>query len=133
MNAWSKALVLGAALAAIGVVAIARDEAPHANRQILQRQDVSGTAKEAVIGTADLPGGVAIGRHTHPGEEVGYVLKGPVLMRVQGRSDVVLQAGDSYVIPAGVPHDAEAQERSGAKVVATWVVDKGQPLSTPAK
>jgi quercetin dioxygenase-like cupin family protein len=133
MNVWSKALVLGSALAAIAVVAIARDGAPQVQRQVLQRQDVAGTSKEAVIGTAHLPAGAAIGRHTHPGEESGYVLKGPVVMQVQGRPDVVLQTGESYAIPAGIPHDAHGLDGADAKVLAVWVVEKGQPLSAPAK
>jgi quercetin dioxygenase-like cupin family protein len=52
--------------------------APQAVRNILERHDQSGVQnKEIVIGTATLPPGSAIGFHTHPGDESGYVLKGP--------------------------------------------------------
>lgn len=131
MNHWSKALVLGAGLAAVAVAAIAKDESGHARREILQRQDVAGTNREGVIGTAELPAGGAIGRHAHPGEELSYVLKGPVVMKVEGQPDKMLRTGESYAIPAGVVHDATAGE-SGAKVVGVWIIEKGQPLSKPA-
>jgi len=45
-------------------------------RNIMERHDQSGVpGKEIVIGTATLPPGSAIGYHTHPGDEAGYVKK----------------------------------------------------------
>lgn len=36
---------------------------------------------------------------------------------------------DSYVVPPGAPHDAKTGA-AGAKVIATYVVEKGKPLAT---
>ncbi|AVT75625.1 cupin [Rhodopseudomonas palustris] len=86
-----------------------------------------------VSGLAELPPGGNIGRHTHPGIETGYLLEGEAVMSIDGEPDKHLKAGDSYVIPAGVVHDAKVHGDKGAKVMAVWVVDKTKPLATPAK
>jgi len=86
-----------------------------------------------VSGIAELPPGGSIGRHTHPGIETGYLLEGEAVMSIDGQPDTHLKAGDSYVIPAGVVHDAKVHGAASAKVIAVWVVDKTKPLTSPAK
>src|SRR5580698_7389320 len=74
-------------------------------RNILEKHDQSGVAgKEIVIGTATLPPGSAIGYHTHPGDEAGYVLKGNLILKTQGQPDRALKAGDSFFNPRGAVH-----------------------------
>ena len=100
-------------------------------RTPLQKFDVPGTHYETVIGLAEVAPNAAIGRHTHPGPESGYVLEGEAVIMVQGQPDKIVKAGDSYQIPAGAVHDAKSGPR-GAKVIATYVVEKGKPLASPA-
>jgi quercetin dioxygenase-like cupin family protein len=102
-------------------------------RTILERHDQTGVAgKEIVLGTALLPAGSVIGFHTHPGDEVGYVLKGPLVLKKQGEPDRILKTGDTFFNARGVVHSLATQPGSeGGKAVSTWIVDKGQPLSTP--
>lgn len=126
MKIWT-GLIAAAALLS-GSAGLAAD-APQAVRQILQRQDVSGTDKESVIGTAELPAGAATSRHTHPGEEIGYVLKGPLLLKVDGQADRVLQAGESFAIPRGAVHQAMGVGGGEAKAVSVWIIDKGAELA----
>lgn len=49
--------------------------------------------------------GVTIPLHTHPHEQVGYVVKGRVEMTIAGHTET-LTAGDSYCAPSNVPHCA---------------------------
>ncbi|HSZ08370.1 MAG TPA: cupin domain-containing protein [Steroidobacteraceae bacterium] len=101
-------------------------------RSILERHDQSGVSgKEIVIGTAALPAGSAIGFHTHPGDEAGYVLKGTLILKVQGQPDRTLKAGDSFFNPRGAVHSVVAAPGSDAMAVSSWIIDKGQPLATP--
>lgn len=102
-------------------------------RTILERHDQSGVAgKEIVQGSAMLPPGSAIGFHTHPGDEAGFVLKGTLIWRVQGQPDKILKAGDSFFNPRGSAHSVAAVPGSeGGTAVSSWVIDKGQPLATP--
>jgi quercetin dioxygenase-like cupin family protein len=101
-------------------------------RMILQRIDVPGTGYECISGMAELPPGMSIGRHTHSGVEVGYIAAGSIELTVDGSEVRQLKAGDSYAIPAGTAHDAKSIGGSAATAMATWVVEKGKPLSQPA-
>jgi quercetin dioxygenase-like cupin family protein len=103
-------------------------------RTILERHDQTAVAgKEIVLGTALLPAGSAIGFHTHPGDEVGYVLKGPLVLKKKGQPDRILKTGDTFFNARGEVHSLASQPGSeGGTAVSTWIVDKDQPLSTPA-
>jgi quercetin dioxygenase-like cupin family protein len=124
------------ALCALGAAAAADEPktAVQAVRTILERHDQSGVpGKEIVSGSAVLPAGAAIPFHTHPGDEAGFVLKGTLIWRVQGQPDRTLKAGDSFFNPRGSVHSVAAAPGSdGATAVSAWIIDKGQPLATPA-
>ena len=85
-----------------------------------------------VSGLAEIPAGGSAGRHTHPGVEMGYLLEGEANLIVEGRPDQHLKAGDSYMIPAGTPHDAKVHGDKPLKVLGVYVVDKTRPLASPA-
>lgn len=129
-----KSMAISLALGAI-VLSAAADE-PGTSQQpvrtIFERHDQSGVpGKEIVIGSAMLPAGTAIGFHTHPGDEAGYVLKGVLILHTRGQPDKVLKAGDSFFNPRGAVHSlAAAPGADGGTAVSTWIVDKGQALAT---
>ena len=101
-------------------------------RTPLQRFDVPGTAYGTVIGIAEIAPNVSIGRHTHPGPESGYLIEGGFELLIDGEAPRMLKAGDSYKVPPRTVHDAKTGPE-GAKVIATYVVEKGQPIASPAK
>ena len=86
---------------------------------------------QTVMGLAEIVPGTCGGRHTHPGIETSYVLEGEEVLKVQGKPDQLLKAGDSIQIPAGVPHYG-CTTASGVKVLTVHVVEKGKPLGSPA-
>ena len=102
-------------------------------RTIFERHDQSGVpGKEIVVGSAMLPADTAIGYHTHPGDEAGYVLKGTLILKTRGQPDRMLKAGDSFFNPRGAVHSlVAAPGGDGGTEVSAWIVDKGQPLATP--
>ena len=57
------------------------------------------------------------------------MLEGEMTLMVQGQPDKVLKAGESYQVPPGAVHDAKTGA-AGAKVIATYVVEKGKPLTS---
>lgn len=101
-------------------------------RTPLQKFDVPGTKFETVIGIAEIAPNVLIGRHTHPGPESGYMLEGEMILMIAGQPDKTVKAGESYQVPSGAVHDAKTGSK-GARVIATYVVEKGKPLASPAK
>ena len=133
------ARILAGALAATLIVGTAASQPPAMTQQTqtikrtpLQKFDVPGTAYETVIGIAEITANATIGRHTHPGPESGYMLEGEMVLMIDGQPEKTLRAGDSYQIPAGAVHDGRSGSK-GAKVIATYVVEKGKPLASPAK
>jgi quercetin dioxygenase-like cupin family protein len=71
---------------------------------------------------------VAFPKHTHPGEEIIYVLEGSLEYEVQGKAPVGLKAGDVFFIPAGTIHAAKNVGSGNGAELATYVVEKGKPL-----
>jgi quercetin dioxygenase-like cupin family protein len=106
-------------------------QAPGIKRTLLQRTDI-GNNMEVILGLAEIAPGGATGRHTHFGVESGYLIAGSASMEIEGETPKLLKAGDSYTIPANKIHDAKAVGDTPAKVLATYVVEKGKPLATPA-
>ena len=100
-------------------------------RTPLQKFDVPGTNYETVIGMAEIVPNVLIGKHTHPGPESGFMVEGDMTLLVDGQPPLEVKAGESYKVPPGAVHDAKSGAK-GAKVVATYVVEKGKPLASPA-
>jgi quercetin dioxygenase-like cupin family protein len=107
-------------------------QAPGITRTLLQRTDVGGNM-EMILGLAEIAPGGSTGRHTHFGVESGYMISGSASMEIEGETPKLLKAGDSYTIAANKIHDAKAVGDGPAKVLATYVVEKGKPLATPAK
>jgi quercetin dioxygenase-like cupin family protein len=107
-------------------------QAPGIKRTLLQRTDI-GNNMEMILGLAEIAPGGSTGRHTHFGTESGYLIEGSASMEIEGETPKLLKAGDSYTIPANAIHDAKAVGDAPAKVLATYVVEKGKPLATPAK
>jgi len=131
-NVKSTATLVAGALLGFMVTIAAQQAAPAFKRTVLQQQDISVTGHEAVTAVAEFQPGAVAGRHTHPGEEIGYILEGTVLVEQDGKPPATLNAGQAFLIPAGTIHNATNTGKGAAKVLATYIVEKGKPLATPA-
>ena len=124
--------VVAAVIVASGLVLhAARTQQVGSKRIDLQRHDLSIEGREVVQAIVELDPGVTSARHTHPGEEIVYVLEGaPLEYQVEGKPPVTLKPGDVLFIPAGAIHAARnVGSRKGAEL-ATYIVEKGKPLLT---
>ncbi len=100
-------------------------------RTELQRFSSPIPGFEIVQTLAEIPEGVASGRHIHPGgPEVGYIVRGDVAMEFDDRPTLTLRAGDPFMIPPGVVHNARNIGTVTTKMLSTYVVDEAQPLAT---
>jgi len=126
-----KAPVLAVTLAlTLLVAAVIAQPAPF-KRTVLQQVDLSVPGREAVTAIAEIQPAAAVGRHTHPGEEIGYVIEGTVLVEREGQAAVTLNAGQTFLIPSGTIHNATNKGSGATKILATYIVEKGKPLATP--
>ena len=136
MNMTKRLLAAAATLALVAGLAgtdSLNAQQPGFTRKMLQNQPLGIPERVAVQVLAEFAPGVAAGRHTHPGEELGYVLEGTLLLEVDGQPPRTLQAGDSFFVPAGTVHDGKNIGSGPAKVLATYIVEKGKPVASPAK
>jgi quercetin dioxygenase-like cupin family protein len=125
-----KSILAGAAL--VGFVGVIVAQIPALTRTIVTKADVSVPGREAVIARVEVaPGGVA-GWHTHPGDEISYVTEGEATLMVAGQPPRKVAAGEGFVIPAGVVHNAKNDSGTVVKLVGVYVVEKGKPLASPA-
>jgi quercetin dioxygenase-like cupin family protein len=76
--------------------------------------------------------GGQVAPHTHPGIEMGYVLGGQALLKISGQPPRALAAGDSFAIPPRTVHSVENTGSGALTMLSTYVVEKGQPVASPA-
>jgi quercetin dioxygenase-like cupin family protein len=122
-------LLVGSGLA----LHVALAQQPGIKRTDLQRHDLSVPGREVIQVRVELAPGVAFPKHTHPGEEIIYVLEGSLEYEVQGKAPVTLKAGDVLFIPAGTIHAAKNVGKGNGAELATYIVEKGKPLVVVAK
>ena len=106
----------------------AQVQLPGTKRTDLQRHDLSITGREVVQTIVELAPGTTAPRHTHPGEEIIYVLEGTWEYTVEGKPPLTLKAGEVLFIPAGTVHSARNIGTGRAAELATYIVEKGKPL-----
>lgn len=123
------ALIVGSGLA----LHVARAQQPGIKRTDLQRHDLSVPGREVVQVRVELDPGVAFGKHSHPGEEIAYVLEGSLEYQLEGQPPITLKAGDVLFIPAGTIHSAKNVGSGQGAELATYIVEKGKPLVVMAK
>jgi quercetin dioxygenase-like cupin family protein len=123
--------IIGSALVLLAAAPNAQQ--PGFTRALLQDQVLSVPGRHAVVARAEfVPGGQA-GKHTHPGEELGYVVEGTLELTIEGQPPKTLKAGDVFFVPAGVVHDGRNTGSGKAVVLATYIVETGKPVATPVK
>jgi quercetin dioxygenase-like cupin family protein len=101
---------------------------PGIKRTDLQQHDLSIPGREVVQVRVDFAPGVGFPKHSHPGEEIVYVIEGLLEYQVEGKPPVTLKAGEVLFIPAGAVHAAKNVGSGNAAELATYIVEKGKPL-----
>lgn len=104
---------------------------PGVQRTVVNRADVSVPGREAVIARAEIAPGAHVGLHTHPGEEISYVMEGEGEILIEGRPPLKVKAGDGFVVPNGARHDARNTGTVPLKLAVVYLVEKGKPIATP--
>ena len=123
-------VMVTAALIAVSFLAshIASAQQSGIKRTDLQRHDLSAPGREVNQVLVEFGPGVAFPRHSHPGEEIVYVVEGLMEYVLDGRPPVTLKAGEVLFIPTGTPHAVRNVGSGKAVELATYIVEKGKPL-----
>lgn len=102
-------------------------------RKNLQNHELKNTDREVFQSEVHLEPGGFFPRHSHPGEEFIYVLKGTWVYQLDGQPPVTVKAGEALFIPYGAVHSARNVGDEHGIELATHIVEKGKPLLTLAK
>ena len=101
-------------------------------RTVLQKADVPGTNLEMIYSTVEIAPGFKAGRHFHPGVVMGQVVEGEFWYAQDGQPERTFKAGEALTVPDRAIHNEGAGDK-GVKLNAVYVVQKGEPLASPAK
>ena len=126
-------LALGLAALSVSVTPIpVTAQQPTVQRKILLTQDLPIAGYQTVMAAVEIPAGGREGRHTHPGAVVVYIQEGILTFDYEGKPTTTYKAGESFFIEAGKIHEGINKGGSPVKAIATFVVEKGKPLTSPA-
>src|SRR5882724_9510258 len=125
--------VLASAVITIGLAALtipgsALAQQAGSGRTELQRHDLSTPGREDVQVRVDIGLGAVYTMHTHPGEEIVYVLESILEYQVEGKAPVTLKPDEVVFIPARTIHTVKNVGSVKGSELATYVVEKGKPL-----
>ncbi len=105
-----------------------------AKRTVLTQMDLSGIpGHEGVIVVTELAPGAKEPRHTHPGDLFAFVQEGTITVSMEGKPTATVKQGEIFVVPAGTVHSGENTGKTPVKLLITFVVEKGKPLTTPVQ
>ncbi|HEV7704370.1 MAG TPA: cupin domain-containing protein [Gemmatimonadaceae bacterium] len=129
-------LIMEVAMLVVGSI-LATDSAhaqqPGTRRIDLQRHDLSAPGREVVQVRVEFDPGYVSPKHTHPGEEIIYVLEGTLEYHVDGKPTATYKPGDVLMVPTGTIHWVKNIGSGNGAELATYVVEKGKPLLTLVK
>ena len=127
-------VTIGAALVGLAALSVtptpASAQQPTVQRKVLLTQDLPIAGHQIVMAAVEIPAGGREGRHTHPGALVVYIQEGALTFDHEGKPTTTYKAGDSLYIEAGKIHEGINKGTSPVKAIATFVVEKGKPLTT---
>lgn len=127
------AIVFASFLTFCTCAGFAQESAEGTKRTVLEQKDLSVPGYEGVLTRTELAPGAHEPNHTHPGDIFVYVLEGTVTITREGQEPLKRKAGETYFIPAGMVHGGSNDGKTTAKLLVTFVIEKGKPLTSPAK
>ena len=105
-------------------------QAPTVKRTVLLQHDTSVPGYEALLVAVEIPAGGREGRHTHPGLAMIHVEEGTLTLDYEGKPTMSYKPGDSFFVEAGKVHEGMNKGTTPVKAIATFVIPKGQPVTT---
>jgi quercetin dioxygenase-like cupin family protein len=106
-------------------------QVPGIKRADLQRSDLSTAGREVIQSRVDIGPDAAAVKHTHPGEEIIFVLEGELEYQIEDQPPRTYHAGEALTVPAGAVHSVHNVGSGNAAELATYVVEMGKPLLSP--
>ena len=120
-------------VAAVAIVTYATAvgaQQPNVERKVLLQRDTTVPGYENVLVAVTIPAAGREGRHTHPGTLLVHVLEGAITLDHDGRPRTTYKTGETLHIEAGKVHEGMNLGTTAARGIASFVVEKGKPLTS---
>jgi quercetin dioxygenase-like cupin family protein len=115
----------------LATVAVRGAQTPSAKWTELQRHELPDLGREGVEMSIEIPPGVTTARHSHAGDDFGYVVEGAIILMVDGQPPLTVKAGETFYTKRGQIHNARNIGKTTARAVDTYIIDKGKPVVIP--
>ena len=102
-------------------------------RKVLLQEDLNIPGYETLLVAVTIAVGGREGRHTHAATLVGQVLEGQLTLEQEGLPTRTYNAGDSITIKPGQIHEGINPGKTPTRILATFIAEKGKPLTTPVR
>jgi quercetin dioxygenase-like cupin family protein len=101
-------------------------------RKILSQIDGPTSGYTTIVMDVTIEPGVAVVRHTHPGIESTYVLEGGGFeLPIEGQPTRTIKTGEAFQVPPETPHAGGKPGDTKARLLVTYIVEKGKPIMKP--
>ena len=127
------AIVFATFLALFSVLTLHAQQTGEIKRTVLEKKDLRVSGREGLLVRVEFTPGAREAKHTHPGDLFAYLQEGTLTLNREGTPTVTLNPGEVFFVPAEKVHWAECAGKTPCKPVTTLVVEKGKPVSSPAK
>lgn len=129
-----RALALSLSLTLFTAASVPAQDAPITRREILKTELQGLQGMDGIMYITDIAPGAAAPRHSHPGYEFNYVLKGALTFEIDGEQPKTISAGQATFTPRGHIHKVtNASSSEPAQIVVVLIHEEGQPLAVNAK
>ncbi len=122
-------LLVGAALLLVTGAGVTAQQSGVQRKSLLTADGPAGF--QTIVNILEIPPGVQEVKHTHPGSLAGYILEGTLTLEHEGRPATNYKAGEAFFVDPGKIHYGINSTSTPVKLIATLVVEKGKPASTP--
>ena len=103
---------------------------PTVTRKILLKEDSAIPGYEEDLVTVEIPAGGREGRHTHPGSVMIYVQEGTLTFDYEGKPTATYKPGDAFYVEPGKIHEGSNNGKTPVKVLASFILKKGMPMTS---
>jgi quercetin dioxygenase-like cupin family protein len=106
---------------------------PSVTRKILLKQDSAISGYEQDLVAVEIPVGGREGRHTHPGSVMIYVQEGTLTFDQEGKQTSTYNPGDAFYVEPDKIHEGINNGKVPVKVIASFLLRKGVPMTSQAQ
>jgi len=102
----------------------------------IERRIVTG--KKVMLGRLTFPKGAIVPAHSHPNEQITFVLSGSLKFIIDKEKEIIVRSGQTIVVPENAEHIVEALEETDeidafSPIRTDWLDGSDAYLREPSK